>query len=668
MGNCIICGTSTDGPICDIHQEDVVFEFTGDSPAQLTPGRFYQGTVDGYAEFGVFINIGNVTGLLHRSKLDRRLESLDWEIGDEVFVQVEQIRDNGDIDLNWSIRQSEREFRGKLVQTPAGDSLPDETAEPAEEPQTEPPTATDVQPPSQPAPSEPSTPSPEPEPTPAQQTVDEPDRVPVETLSEHIGESVQLEGRIRSVRQTGGPTIFELEDETGVVECAAFEEAGVRAYPDITPDDIVRFVGEVRSRMGDIQVETETLETLPEDDQRNVVRRLETAIEEEARPPSVELLCEDPVLNAVTGDIANVATVIRRAILEERPVVIRHDATVDGYLSGAAIERAVLPLIDDQHTNADAAYIYFDRRPLEDGVYGMNDATNDVTRMLDDRDRHDEKLPLFVFAAAGSTTASLDGLELLRLYEAPCVVIDGRPADAEILDRCTDAVSVTGRTAATVAAAVAASVNDAVRADLQHLPAVSYWENVPAVYSDVATDAGFDETAIQELREAIALEAYYQSYEDKRELIIDLLFEERSGLATQVADQFRRKLDAEVETALENIETETIDGLTISVLDTDAYTHRFDFPSTRLLLDELDRRLDSEAVVGIGSDELEIRALVSVDMTALANALQSKVPEASVVDPGARQPKLEFLKGERENVLAVVAETVADIIAPQPLT
>jgi len=29
MGSCIICGTSTDGPICEVHQEDVVFEFRG---------------------------------------------------------------------------------------------------------------------------------------------------------------------------------------------------------------------------------------------------------------------------------------------------------------------------------------------------------------------------------------------------------------------------------------------------------------------------------------------------------------------------------------------------------------------------------------------------------------------------------------------------------------
>jgi Archaea-specific RecJ-like exonuclease, contains DnaJ-type Zn finger domain len=70
------------------HDEDVWFDFRGDSPQQLTAGRYYRGTVDGFADFGVFIDLASgVTGLLHRSELDRRLETLDWESDDTVFVQ-----------------------------------------------------------------------------------------------------------------------------------------------------------------------------------------------------------------------------------------------------------------------------------------------------------------------------------------------------------------------------------------------------------------------------------------------------------------------------------------------------------------------------------------------------------------------------------------------------
>src|SRR6056297_3015971 len=122
MGSCIICGTTVDGEVCDVHQEDVGFVFEGTSPNELTPNRYYRGTVDGYADFGVFVDIGDsVTGLLHQSELDQRLESLSWEPGDEVFVQVTGVRDNGNVDLAWSILQDEREFRGLLVDDPEGE-------------------------------------------------------------------------------------------------------------------------------------------------------------------------------------------------------------------------------------------------------------------------------------------------------------------------------------------------------------------------------------------------------------------------------------------------------------------------------------------------------------------------------------------------------------------
>ncbi|TKR27904.1 OB-fold nucleic acid binding domain-containing protein [Natronomonas salsuginis] len=684
MGNCIICGTSADGPICEVHQEDVVFEFTGNQPSQLTPGRFYLGSVDGYADFGVFVNIGHVTGLLHRSKLDRRLESLDWEVGDEVCVQVNNVRDNGDIDLNWSIRQSPDDFRGRLVQTPEGDELPekDDEDEPQAEPDPEPDADADADTDDEPTAGEPGTtggadeqsggnPSDaelaelatDSDAAEAAAEAADIERVEIDSLEDRVGEMVRLEGTLASVRQTSGPTVFELRDETGIVDCAAFIEAGVRAYPDVDVDDVVRLDGEVQLRRGEIQVETESLVALDDEAQSTVETRIDDALEDRASPEPFEPIADDPEIAAVVDDAEAAATEIRRAVIESRPIVVRHDATADGYVAGAAIERAVLPLVEAEHGTADAVYHYFDRRPLEDGVYDMNDATKDVTRMLSDRDRHGETLPLFVFAAAGSTAASTDGLELLDIYDAPRVVLDGRSADEAVAERVDSLVTVEDRTASTVAATLAAAVNGDVRDDVRHLPAVSYWADAPAVYDELAVEAGVDAKAAKQLRESIALEAYYQSYEDKRELIIDLLFEKRTGLAAQVSEQFGTKLDAELDTAVPNLDERTVDGVSVAVLDTDAYTHRYDFPPTRLLLDELSRRLDSAAVIGVGTDELHVRTNGQLDLGAVVAQLESAAPDAGIADPGAREPKIEFLVGERDVVIEVAVEAVGAAIA-----
>jgi RecJ-like exonuclease len=715
MGSCIICGTSTEGPICEVHQEDVVFEFEGNQPSQLTSGRFYVGSVDGYADFGVFVNIGNVTGLLHRSKLDRRLESLEWEVGDEVCVQVNNVRDNGDIDLDWSIRETPEDFRGHLLQTPEGDSLLEEDeadedasgagddepgddeddgygrvggeadADSDSESEPDPETGTDPVD-AGPTPGEPGTTggadeqsggnpgdaelgdiaadSPGEDDAPEDEGDDaDRERVTVDSLEDRVGEVVRLEGTVTSARQTSGPTVFELEDETGIVDCAAFVEAGVRAYPEIEAGDVVRLEGEARVRRDEIQLETDSIEPLPEEAGDAVEARMDEALDDRASPDGVDPIADDPEIDAIVDDIEAVATEIRRAVIDSRPIVVRHDATTDGYVAGAAIERAVLPLVEAEHGTADAVYHYFDRRPLEDGVYDMNDATKDATRMLGDRDRHGEKIPLFVFAAAGSTAASADGLDLLDVYDAPRVVIDGRAADEAVDDRIDSLVTAETRTVSTVAATLAAAINGDVREDLLHLPAVSYWTDAPQTYVDLAADAGIDAESTKQLREAIALEAFYQSYEDKRELIIDLLFEKRTGLAAQVSEQFVTKLDSELDTVVPNLEERTADGVGVTILDTDAYTHRYDFPPTRLLLDELDRRIGSAAVVGVGTDELHLRADGDLDLGSVVADLAASVPDAGVSNPGTRQPTIEFLAGEREAVVEAVVDAVANSIA-----
>ena len=719
MGSCVICGAAVDGGrICASHEEDVVFDFRGDSPDQLVANRFYRGVVDGYADFGVFIDLApGVTGLLHRSELDKRLDSLDWKPGDDVFIQVKGVRDNGNIDLSWSIRQADREFRGALVQDGEAEYVPgeeddatdgDDTAttgaagnkrpeesdgadasddsggsdddpvdggeldEQTAEPET-PETSAAEQPET---PGEADADEDESDATDAvdetgsaDETDAEYDRVAVEALPDVVGDTVRLEGEVVSTRQTGGPTIFELRDESGVVDAAAFVEPGVRAYPEVEVGDAIRLDGEVERRRGDIQVETEALAVLDGDEAETVRRRLAEALTAKARPEGLQPLAGDEAVAELGEGLLDAAEAIRRAVLESRPIVVRHPATADGYVAGAAIERAVLPLIRDEHAKSDAEYHYFTRRPTEEPVYGMDAATNDATRMLQDRDRHDEKLPLFLLVGTGSTVESADGLDLLSVYGVEAVVVDAAVADAATRERVDTLVSpelaAVGDDLSTGAltASLASAVNDEVRADLVHLPAVSYWADAPARYVDLARDAGYDRDRVGALREAVALEAYYQSYQDKRELITDLLFDDGGDLAAHVSEQFREKLETEIETASANVTTEAVGGVEIAVLDTDAYTHRYDFPPTPLLLDDLHRRRangEASATVGIGTDELYVRSTADLSIRDVAARAAEIAPTADVATAGLREGKIEFLSGERDAVEDAVVAAVAE--------
>jgi RecJ-like exonuclease len=674
----IVTGDSLGGQIGNLHEEDIVLDFVGTHPDQLIIDCYYRGSVDGYSDFGVFVNIGDdVTGLLHRSELPGRLESLDWDVGETVYVQVKNVRDNGNVDLGWSLRMSMSEFRGSFVHDPEGnldpEDLEDAETELEQESTSAESSATNVQVSAQ----ESNTAVVESDVTQAQEEEASADieRAEIAVLDERVGDLVRLEGVVTNVRQTGGPTVFTLQDETGTVDCAAFEGAGIRAYPEVDTDDFVRFDGEVRERRGELQIETERLTVLSDEAATVVADRMEDAIAAEAAVEEVEPLESDPSVEAVLGEVREAATSIRRAVIESRPVIIRHAATVDGYLAGAAIERAVLPLIENEHTDADAVYHLFDRRPL-DGAYDMDDATNDVTSMLDAYDRHEQKHPLFVFAATGSTRDSLDGFDLLRIYDANAIVVDGGTNGTD--GAITDAVNTTvnpglagssedvneNTTSATaLATAIAVHINNDVRDDLPHLPAASFWENTPDMYVDLASEKDYGTTDTEHLREAVALEAYYQSYDGKRELTADLLFEESSGLRDQISEQFREKLASEVETAEENLDHRAEGGVAFAVLDTDAFTHRFDFPPTALLLEEIHRRNRDGTFVtlGVGENEITIRSTASIDIDEIAQNVEENVTNAGIAAYDGHN-RIEFVIGKRDRVVENVVDAIAETI------
>jgi RecJ-like exonuclease len=661
MGTCIICGASVPEWVCESHEEDVYFLFEGDAADELSAGRYYRGTVDGYADFGVFINIGqNVTGLLHTSELDRRLESLDWEPGDPIFVQVKNVRDNGDVDLGWSIRQHESEFRGGLIDSPEGMQRIEDNQSTGPSTDQEPTQQSEVANSQQgnQALTEASVSTRESQDTSDDEPEAQLDRSSVASLDDLVGRVSTVAGKVSQIRQTSGPTLFTIQDETGEIECAAFEAAGVRAYPDIDEGDIVRVTGEVENRRGSLQIETSDLEPLEGSEKQQVLSRIENELAEKSRPPSEELLAEFPGILGIHDEIITAATAIRRAVFDRRPVVVRHTATTDGYVAGAAIERAVLPLIEAEHDEDDAPYHYFDRRPLDGRIYGMQDAMRDTTQLLDAQERHNERPPLFVFAGAASTDESYDSLELLNIYDANTLVIDDAYPDPpdETVDvfvnphTTGDTDDVSDVTTTGLATNIAIHVNPDITTAVQHLPAISYWNDIPPEYETLAIDAGYDRSQISTVREAIAIEAFYQSYEDKREIIAGILFDAHP-IANHASEQFQERVGEALRTATPHLDTLTTQGNSLGILDIDAYTRRFEFPPDEILLKEIaSQNQPIDAVIGLREDELVIWSQSTIDMESIGQKIADEVENGGVSTRGGRDGTVVFLVGKRQAV------------------
>lgn len=637
-----------------LHEEDVLYEFEGDDPDDLTPDRFYRGKIDGIADFGVFVSLGdNVTGLLHHSKLERRLESYDWEPGDDLIVQVTEVRDNGDVDLDWSIRQSPREFRGHGVDDPHGDTQDVEAAD-SKTDSPEPASESSAEPAEEEAALE------EPAPEPATDTsVKALSRRTSDELPDVVGDRVRLEGRISDIQQTSGPTLFTLADETGHVECAAFESAGVRAYPSVEVDDIVRVVGVVERHRGEVQVETDALERLDGEEATAVRERLDAAAEARAAPDDASLLVDDSSLENVRDEMSDVATQLRRAVFAGRPITIRHPVTVDGFVGGAAVERALRELGDAEGAAVNDDGRLISRRPMDSLWYDLGDA------FYDHEVTGEAENPVVVLVGAGTSDQDEAALEFLEIYDVETIVIDA--FDEGVIPDCvTTGINTSAPvSAATIATHIAGMIFESIRAELASLPAVSYREATPSPYRELANEQGVDPEQAQRRYEAVALVAHHQRYADKRELLDDLLFDPAAAeLAAHISTQYRERIDTAVDTAQANLDRITGLGTTIGILDAVEHTRQFEFPSHRLLVHELaraERNNDgADVVILLDEDTAHIAGELPGTLGELASQIQETAPEAAV---NLVRGQLSYLAGERTAVRRALVEAISERLA-----
>jgi len=227
------------------------------------------------------------------------------------------------------------------------------------------------------------------------------------------GDEVTVEGEVVQAKQTGGPTIFAVADASGVVSCAAFEEAGVRAYPEVEVGDMVHVSGTVETRENALQLEVDSLKRLPEGRAAEARERFEAALDERAEPADVDPLVEWEAFEPIHDDLRELARLLRRTVLAGRPIRVRHHADGDGMCAAIPVQLALENFVCDVHEDPDAAQHLFKRLPSKAPYYEMEDVTRDLNFALEGRARHGQKLPFLLMLDNGSTEEDVPAYENL---------------------------------------------------------------------------------------------------------------------------------------------------------------------------------------------------------------------------------------------------------------
>ncbi|RXK49494.1 DHH family phosphoesterase [Halorientalis pallida] len=586
-------------------------------------GQYYQATVNGVVAYGVFVDLTDgLSGLVHESNLLGT-----YDVGDELLVELSEVREDGDV----SFEEVE---------------LADYETE----------------------------------------RVDAGESVAVADLEDTVGSTVTLEGEVVQIKQTGGPTIFHVRDESGVVPCAAFEEAGVRAYPQVELDDVIRLTGRVEMREAAVQIEVDSLERYEGEAAEDARERLADALDDYAEPNAVEPMVEWGAFEKLRPDLERVARRLREAVLEGRPIRMRHHADGDGLCASVPLQLALERFISEHHHDPDAPRHLLKRLPSKAPFYEMEDVTRDLNFALENRTRHGQKLPLLLMLDNGSTEEDTPAYRNLAHYDVPIVVVDHHHPDPDAVGPLVDEHVnpylhdedyriTTGMMSVELARMIDPSLTD----ELGHVPAVAGLADrsqaeVMDEFVELAAEKGYSEADLRDVGEALDYATFWLKYNDGRELINDALNvacddrERHEELVEFLASRAERDVDKQLDAATSHVEHERLDNdAHLYRIDVENYAHRFTYPAPGKTTGEIHGRKVEETgdpviTIGYGPDFAVLRSDgVRLDIPEMVEELVDEIDGGGVSGGGHLVVgSIKFVEGMREDVISALVEKMAD--------
>ena len=532
-------------------------------------------------------------------------------------------------------------------------------------------------------------------------------RTLISKLEEKKGKVVRINGEVQQVQQTSGPTIFIINDESGTTEIAAFDKAGERSYPEIDVGDAVQVIGEVNEHSGKTQIESSSMTKLGEENTRKLLKLIDDALNKKAQPKDVDFLVKSDVLNRLKPKMYEAAQKIRRAILDGRTILLRHHNDADGICSGVAMEKAIVPLIQQANPSNDAEYYYFKRSPSKAPFYELEDVVKDLSFALEDQERHGQKLPLIVLLDNGSTEEDIVALMQAKIYDIEVVVIDhhspgdlitkderdgeiygGTVAVDEYVDCHVNPYLVGGDsqlTAGCLATEVAHIINPDVKELIMHLPAIAALGDRAECgevyqYLQLASQKGFSKEHLAKVAECVDFEAYFLRFMNGRGIMDTILavdnIDKHEKMIDALYKEYQKRIDTQLRAALPNIKkTQLENGIYFNLLDVEKFAHKFTFPAPGktcgFVHDHVIKELGEDkpiVTLGHGPDFGVFRATDAVNehygfnVNEIVSAMIDKVPQAGI-DGGGHEcaGSIKYIEGLGEEVLYKVVEEIQSL-------
>lgn len=399
----------------------------------------------------------------------------------------------------------------------------------------------------------------------------------------------------------------------------------------------------------------------------------------------MKFLIESAVLQKLRPQIQKLLETLKTAIESKQPVYIRHHADADGYTSGIALERVLVPLIAAQHKRERDVSLYFQRLPSLTPYYSYEDATRDIQNFLRSAEQFSTKPPLFLFLDLGSGPENIASYHKIKIYGATIAIVDHHPVDEHI----TPLVQVhinphlvgstydysAGMLCAEIGNIIAAEIKNITDPNFAFIAAVSGTADKVASeeykkYMSIAAHKGYSREFVYQVAKAIDYEAHILGPTSGRELVQDLLGKDEKKqhkLLALIEKQLEKLFKAQLASCLHYAQVEEKKHFSyVKIPIEDVLSSRNAYPPRGKAIGIVQQHFIDQGKkaisVGIGKASFNFRASTEIenfDIHGFIDLCKKKIPHAQINGGGHRVAgSVTFIGAAKEEVENLLDEYV----------
>ncbi len=506
---------------------------------------------------------------------------------------------------------------------------------------------------------------------------DQMDRFKISSITRRLqNKTVLLQGKVSQIRKTSGPISYNFTDETGSIAGAAFiKPTEENPYQTIEVGDIVEVVGTVNTHRDMLQIEIQDMIEAGDEETKVILERIEQVLNKKSEPEKIPFLIKNEILEKMKPDLYKLAKLIRRAIYDGTPILLRHHADTDGISSAVAVEHAILSLIMEEQ--AESVKFRVKRSPSKSPFWDFIDVTKDLDYALQDAIKFGDKLPFVILLDLGSSHESLASINMAKLFGINVCVLDHHFPEKIIKENVeihANPYYVGGDynlCAGMLGVELARIINPKISDKIDYLAAIAGAADRvsgPEIkqYMKIAKKKGLTEEFIRKIALAIDYEQYFLRFADGKNIvdsifgINDLNSKNHIELVDFLYSEAKTAMDKQLAISMTHIKEEILPNDAVLVtLDIEAYSPRFEFPNpgktTGAVHDTICTREPEKAVItlGVGPDFVILRSRDAIiNFPKIIGNLKKKIPQAGA-DGGGHEVvgTVKFVSGMHTEVL-----------------